>query len=191
MKFSRPMSRIGKQPVQIPAGVDVTVERDGLVRVKGPKGELTMTSHPLATIVTEEVDGGNALVVTMKHTNSTVARALWGTTRALLKNMMIGVTEGFRKSLEINGVGYKVALNGTTLRLNVGYSHPVEYKLPGDVSATVEGNVITLTSTAKQRVGQVAAEIRKIRKPEPYKGKGIKYMDETIRRKAGKAAKAA
>ena len=184
------MSRIGKQPVALPAGVEATIAGE-TVTIKGPTGQLGQTVHPRATVEIRDGESGRELSVTMKGLETTLDGALWGTTRANLQNMVEGVTKGYEKKLEMNGVGYKVALNGRTLKLDVGFSHPVEYPLPEGVSAAVEKNVITLNSIDKQLVGHTAAEIRKIRKPEPYKGKGIKYMEEIIRRKAGKAAKSA
>ncbi|PIS05417.1 MAG: 50S ribosomal protein L6 [Candidatus Buchananbacteria bacterium CG10_big_fil_rev_8_21_14_0_10_42_9] len=177
------MSRVGKEPIVIPAGVTVTVS-DKEVKVKGPKGELS--ERLPANITVAQADG--ALTVAIKNEGDKMQRSLWGTIRAILSNLITGVTEGFSKQLEFSGVGYKAQVNGSTLVLNVGFSHPVEYQLADGVTATVEKNLITISGIDKQLVGQVAAEIRKIRKPEPYKGKGIKYVDETIRRKAGKAA---
>lgn len=177
------MSRIGKKIITIPNGVTVTLDAT-LIKVKGPKGELSQKIHPDVTI-TQDAEG---LKVTVKDPEIKDQRALWGLFGSLLKNMIIGVTEGYAKSLEVNGVGYKVALQGKKLVLQVGYSHPVEFPLPAGVNAVVEGNVIKLDSADKQLVGEMAAQIRKIRKPEPYKGKGIKYTDEVIRRKAGKTA---
>lgn len=180
------MSRIGKQTIQIPQGVTVSIT-DGFVVVKGPKGELKRKLHPVVTV---NVADGIA-TVDVQNKEVKMERALWGTFASHIKNMVVGVTEGFKKQLEINGVGYRVAMQGTDLKIEVGYSHPVIYKMPAEVKASVEKNVITLESIDKEAVGQTASEIRAIRKPEPYKGKGIKYMDEVIRRKAGKAAKAA
>lgn len=180
------MSRIGKKPISIPAGVTVTVA-EGMVRVKGPKGELARPFHSLVSVVV--ADGVCTVDVAQKEEKK--ERALWGTTAAHIRNMVEGVTVGFKKQLEINGVGYRVAMQGKDVKLEVGYSHPVVYQMPGEVKAAVEKNVLTLESSNKDLLGKVAAEIRAIRKPEPYKGKGIKYNEEIIRRKAGKAAKAA
>ena len=177
------MSRIGKKPITIPSGVTVDI-KDQTVTVKGPKGELHIALHPLVSVSQNEQD----LIVDVKKKEDQGEKALWGTFGSILGNMVQGVTEGFTKQLEVNGVGYKVALQGKKLVLNVGYSHPVEFEIPEGLTAEVEKNVITLTGADKQLLGHTAAEIRKIRKPEPYKGKGIKYMDEEIRRKAGKAA---
>lgn len=180
------MSRIGKQTISIPNGVTVTIA-NSKVTVKGPKGELLREIHPLVTVKQED----GVLSASVEKTEEKTERSLWGTFSAHLKNMVEGVTNGFKKQLEINGVGYRVAMQGKDLKIEAGYSHPVIYKMPAVVVASVEKNVITLESIDKEKLGQVAAEIRAIRKPEPYKGKGIKYIDEIIRRKAGKAAKAA
>lgn len=180
------MSRIGKKTIEIPQGVTVTVA-DGTVTVKGPKGELSRPVHPVVTIAVAD----NVATVDVPEKEDKTQRALWGTFAAHVINMITGVTEGFKKTLEVNGVGYRVSMQGKDLKLEVGYSHPVVFPLPASVTATVEKNVITLESIDKEAVGQVASEVRAVRKPEPYKGKGIKYTDEHIRRKAGKAAKAA
>jgi large subunit ribosomal protein L6 len=179
------MSRIGKQPILIPAGVTVTIEHDG-ISVKGPKGALMQKLHP-AVRVTQE---GLTVHVNVENPEQKDHRALWGLFQRLIYNMVIGVTKGFEKQLEVNGVGFKVALSGKKLILHLGFSHPIDVLLPDGVDGKVEKNIITLSSIDKQRVGEVAAHIRKLRKPEPYKGKGIKYVDEVIRRKAGKAGKA-
>ncbi len=177
------MSRIGKTIRPIPAGVNVEV-KDGMIRVKGPKGEV---QQPLNSLVNIEIKENQA-TVSVKNESVKLQRALWGTFSAILGNMIVGVTKGFSRQLEINGVGYKVALNGKDLNLEVGYSHPVVFSAPAGIVFTVEKNLITITGIDKQKVGEIAASIRKIRKPEPYKGKGIKYIDEVIRRKAGKTA---
>lgn len=161
--------------------------KDGVVTVKGPKGELTRVLHPAVTV---SVDNGTCLVDVVQKEEK-AERSLWGTFAAHIRNMVDGVTKEFEKKLEINGVGYRVAMQGKDLKLEVGYSHPVVFAMPADVKASIEKNVITLSSANKELLGKTASEIRAIRKPEPYKGKGIKYSDETIRRKAGKAAKAA
>ncbi len=180
------MSRIGKQPITIPAGVDVTV-KDQEVTVKGPKGTLKMTLHPHTTAVKE----GDILSVKIADEGLKSDRALWGLAGALLRNMIVGVTKGYEKKLELVGVGYRVAMQGKDLKIEVGYSHPVVFEIPAGITATAEKTNITLTGIDKQLVGEMAAQIRRIRKPEPYKGKGIKYAGEYIRRKAGKAAKSA
>lgn len=179
------MSRIGKKIIEIPQGVDVTITTESIV-VKGPKGQLEQTLHPHVTVSQED----NTLRVAVKNPNEKKDNALWGLFGSLVTNMVAGVTTGFQKQLEVNGVGYKVALSGKKLTLNLGYSHPIDFEIPEAVDVAVEKNVITLTSSDKQLVGQVAADIRKLRKPEPYKGKGIKYMEEVIRKKAGKTAAA-
>lgn len=174
------MSRIGKQPVAIPEKVQVTVQ-NGLVEVKGPKGAL---SYELTDKVTVEQVEKELVVKPVDASNK--SKALWGLTRTLINNMVVGVTDGFKKTLEFNGVGYKAAVSGDTLTLNLGYSHPITYKLPTGISATVTKNVIELEGCNKELVGFAAAKIRSFRPPEPYKGKGIKYSNEVILRKAGK-----
>ncbi len=177
------MSRIGKQPIEIPSGVEVSLN-DGVIKVKGPKGELEQIIHPKVKIEKE----GEVVNVSVTKPEDKEERSLWGLFGSLVKNMILGVTDGFEKKLEVNGVGYKVSSSGNKLVLNVGYSHPVEFELPQGITAEVDKNVITIKGFDKQEVGQTAARIRSIRKPEPYKGKGIKYIDEVIRRKAGKTA---
>lgn len=177
------MSRIGKKDIIIPNGVEVTITND-IVTVKGVKGELTQTLHPNVKVEKNE----NIINVTVKNPELKFDKSLWGLFGSLISNMIVGVTEGYEKKLEVNGVGFKVALSGNKLVLNVGFSHPVEFELPKGIEAKVEKNLITLNGIDKKLVGQVAADIRKIRKPEPYKGKGIKYEDEVIIRKVGKAA---
>lgn len=179
------MSRIGKKQITIPAGVTITASA-GLLTVKGPKGEIVKKLHPLVNV---NLADGIASVSVEDEENMT-QRALWGTFGSHLKNMITGVTEGYSKKLEVNGVGYKVALKGTNLELSVGLSHPVKFEIPKGIKATVEENVITLEGIDKELVGLTASQVRSIRKPEPYKGKGIKYSDEVIRRKAGKSAAA-
>jgi large subunit ribosomal protein L6 len=181
------MSRIGKRLITIPAGVQVTAT-DGMVSVQGPKGTLTRV---LPRAVSVSVEGSDVSVAVL-HPDNKKERSLWGTFGAHIKNMITGVSKGFERKLEINGVGYRVALQGKEVKFEIGYSHPVLFALPVGITASVEKNLITLSSIDKELVGQTAAEIRALRKPEPYKGKGIKYVEETIRRKAGKtAAKAA
>lgn len=174
------MSRIGKQPITVPEKVNVTIS-DRKIDVKGPKGELSFTHHEGVTVGEEDK---NLIVKPVDASNKN--RALWGLTRTLVNNMMVGVTTGFTKNLEFNGVGYKAAVKGRSLVLNLGYSHPIDYELPEGVDAKVTKNVIELSGCNKELVGFAAAKIRSFRKPEPYKGKGIKYSDETIIRKAGK-----
>ncbi len=176
------MSRIGKLPIEIPKGVEVVIGKSD-IQVKGPKGSLTVSTHPK---VSYEMEDGK--VVIKRVDQSRVAREQHGLRRTLLNNAVVGVDKGFEKGLELVGVGYKVEVKGQTVVLNVGYSKPVEYLLPEGVQARVEGTKLFLASHDKQVTGEVAAQIRKIRPPEPYKGKGIKYIGEQIRRKAGKSA---
>ena len=176
------MSRIGKKPVAIPSGVTVTID-GSTVKVKGPKGELTRRFRPEMAIAQE-----NGRVVVGRPSDSKEHRALHGLTRALLANMISGVTQGYRKSLEIVGVGYRAEKKGEKLVLSVGYSHTVEYPQPKGITLSTTGpTVVVVEGIDKEKVGQVAAEIRAVRPPEPYKGKGIRYQGEHVRRKAGKA----
>lgn len=175
------MSRVGKVPISIPKGVDVQISDAGVV-VKGPKGTLNVDSHPEITINMD----GQTLVVAPKN-ESRVARQQYGLRRTLIANAVMGVDQGYQKTLEVVGVGYRVNVQGNTVVLSVGYSHPVNYDLPAGIEAKVEGNKIHISGHDKQLVGEVAAQIRRVRPPEPYKGKGIKYVDENIRRKAGKS----
>lgn len=177
------MSRVGKLPIQIPSGVTITVDPD-FVTVAGPKGTLKQFTMPGVTVATED----NQVVVTRANDEPKI-RAKHGLMRALVNNMVVGVSTGFSKKLEINGVGFRVMLQGADLKFNLGFSHDVIYKLPEGITTTVEQNNITVTGISKQQVGQVAAEIRALKKPEPYKGKGIKYADEVIIRKSGKSGK--
>ncbi len=177
------MSRIGKLPIDIPSGVTITVE-NGIVKVAGAKGALEQVALPGITIKQE----GNQINVT-RADDQPDNRAKHGLMRSLINNMVIGVSNGFTKKLELNGVGYRVALAGADLRLNIGLSHDVTFKIPTGITASVEQNIITISGFDKQQVGQVAAEIRALKKPEPYKGKGIKYQDERIIRKSGKSGK--
>lgn len=178
------MSRIGKQIITIPAGVTISVSPENVVSVKGPKGELTKKLNSVAKLKLEN----DTVSVDVVEKEVKFSRSIWGTVAAHLKNMIKGVTQGFKKELEINGVGYKVALQGADLRLEVGYSHPVIFKFPAGVKGEVEKNIIRLSGFDKELLGDVAAKLRKVRPPEPYKGKGIKYLTETVRRKAGKTA---
>lgn len=183
------MSRIGKKPILIPAGVEVTTV-GSVVTVKGPKGTLSRSTHSSVSVTIEDFDGGKGLFVTVKDPENVGDRAQWGTARANLANMVEGVTNGFTRALEINGVGFRVSVQGQKVVMNLGFSHDVEFVLPEGVSGAAEKNVLTLTGMDRETVGQTAARIRKHRVPEPYKGKGIRYTDEVVRRKAGKAAKA-
>jgi len=178
------MSRIGKEPIPVPSGVEVTLA-GGVVTVKGPKGTLTQDVHEAVTVMVED---GQVLVT--RSSDQREHRALHGLTRALIANMVTGVTEGYRRDLEIVGVGYRAAARGSNgLTIQVGYSHPVEVDAPEGITFEVPAPTrISVIGYDKQLVGQVAANIRKIRKPEPYKGKGIRYAGELVRRKSGKAA---
>ena len=178
------MSRIGRLPVAIPAGVTVTIAENNKVTVKGPKGELTREFVPEMTI--EEKEGH---IVVTRPNDLKRNKALHGLTRSLINNMVTGVSNGYEKTLEINGVGYRAAKQGKKLVLTLGYSHPVEMEDPDGVETTVDGNKIVVKGIDKEKVGQYAAEIRDKRRPEPYKGKGIKYSTEVIRRKVGKTGK--
>ena len=177
------LSRIGKLPVVIPAGVTITVD-SGNVVVKGPKGELTQFITPAVDVKVED-----GQVTVHPKDESKTARAQHGLMRALINNMVIGVTKGYEKKLEVNGVGFRVSMSGQDLEMSLGFSHPVKYTPPTDVKISTNKMEITVSGIDKQKVGQVAAEIRSFKKPEPYKGKGIKYVDEVILRKAGKAGK--
>ncbi|MEE0681514.1 MAG: 50S ribosomal protein L6 [Candidatus Gastranaerophilaceae bacterium] len=179
------MSRIGKLPITIPAGVTITVADDNTVTVKGPKGQLCEKLAPSMEVL---VDAG---VLTVKRPNDLKEnRSLHGLSRSLINNMVIGVTNGFQKNLEINGAGYRAQKQGNKLVLNMGYSHPVEFTEPEGIEFEVPApNRISVKGISKQRVGQIAADIRAVREPEPYKGKGIKYDYEVIRRKEGKTGK--
>jgi large subunit ribosomal protein L6 len=176
------MSRIGRQPIIIPEGVEVTIA-DNLVTVKGPKGELT--GKILKGL--EVAKNDNQVIVTQKTINPDTQKQ-FGLQRTLINNMVVGVSEGFTKELEINGVGFRAQMKGKTLEMSLGFSHPIEYNAPEGVEVSVNQNIITVTGYDKQKVGATAANIRMFKKPEPYKGKGIKYVGEHIRRKAGKAA---
>ena len=177
------LSRIGKLPIEIPSGVTITID-SGDVIVEGPKGKLTQFITPAVNV--EITDG--ILTVSPKD-ESKVARSQHGLMRSLINNMVVGVTKGYEKRLEVNGVGFRVASSNNELDLALGFSHPVKYKAPEGVIVTNDKMVIIVSGINKQQVGQVAAEIRALRKPEPYKGKGIKYADEVILRKAGKTGK--
>ncbi len=174
------MSRVGKKPIQIPQDIKVKIDGD-TIHVEGKKGKLSYRFLPQVEVKQE----GNELIITRKAEDR-FSRAIHGTTRSLIANMVEGLSKGFEKKLEIVGTGYRAQMQGNKLVLNLGYSHPIEYIPPKDISISVERNTITVSGYDKQKVGQVAAEIRAFRKPEPYKGKGIKYVDEVIRRKVGK-----
>ncbi len=177
------MSRIGKQPITVPSGVNVTIQPH-LVVVEGAKGRLEQATLSNIEIKQE----GEQLLISRKD-DTAASRAKHGLMRSLVNNMVIGVSEGFSRQLELNGVGYRVSSAGNSLKFNLGFSHEVEYKLPEGITAQIEQNIITITGISKQQVGQAAAEIRALKKPEPYKGKGLKYVNERILRKSGKSGK--
>lgn len=176
------MSRIGKQPIPVPNGVEVTIA-DGVVKVKGPKGELQQTILPGMTVKQE-----NTELIVSRPDDEKMSRSFHGLTRTLIANMVIGVSEGFSKELEVEGVGFKANASGQLLTMSLGFSHDVKFQVPEGVTVEAKNNQITVSGIDKQQVGQVAAEIRALKKPEPYKGKGIRYKDEYIVRKAGKTA---
>ncbi len=178
------MSRIGKLPVEIPEKVKVSISNGTSIKVEGPLGKLEKTFPPIVEIVQE----GNQIKI-LKKSDTKFGRAMYGTARAVVNNLVTGVSKGFEKQLEMNGVGYKAEIAGKLLKLSLGYSHVIEYPIPDNVDIKVDRNIITVKSFDKELVGSVAAKIRSFRKPEPYKGKGIKYVDERILRKAGKTAK--
>ena len=178
------MSRIGRMPIAVPAGVTVDIAENNKVTVKGPKGTLERVLPSEMEIKKE----GEEIIVTRPNDLKKM-KSLHGLTRTLINNMVVGVTEGYTKVLEVNGVGYRAAKSGNKLTLNLGYSHPVEMIDPEGIESTVDGNKIIVKGIDKEKVGQYAAEIRDKRRPEPYKGKGIKYADEVIRRKVGKTGK--
>lgn len=180
------MSRIGKQPIELPAGVQASINDSGVV-IKGPKGELSFAKLPAISLRQE----GNQLFVEVAEETEKENSAIWGLTRSLIANIVKGVSEGHQKFLELEGVGYKVNLQGNKLVMSLGFSHPVEFEAPKGITFSVEKNAITISGIDKELVGQVAANIRKSKKPEPYKGKGIRYKGEVIRRKSGKKAGAA
>ena len=177
------MSRVGKRPISIPKGVEVSVSGSKIL-FKGAK-----ESQELETFGRVGIELKDANLCFSKKDDSVQSRAFWGTYRALANNIVVGLSQGFSKKLEVNGVGYKVAVNGKKLELALGFSHPVVYDIPQGIEMSVDKNVINIKGSNKQQVGQIAAEIREFRPPEPYKGKGIKYSDEVIIRKAGKTSK--
>lgn len=190
------MSRIGKKPVVLPAGVTAEVAGQGL-QIKGPKGSLSLEVHPKVQIAVAD----NTITIDVAKKEDKKEKALWGLSRSLVQNMVDGVVTGYSKQLDVVGVGFKAEVRGTTLVLNLGFSHPIEFQLPAGVEVKAEKDpakvgiqqyqtTITISGIDKQLVGQVAANIRELKKPEPYKGKGIKYGDEVIMRKAGKVVKA-
>lgn len=179
------MSRVGKQPITLPSGVTATYE-NGILTIKGSKGELQMSPNPEMKIIIEE-----SIITVKRPGDSREHKSLHGLTRSLISNMATGVSEGFIKKLEVNGVGYRFQIQGKKLNLSLGYSHPIEYEIPEGIELKTDEekkNILIVSGIDKQLVGQTAAEIRSFRKPEPYKGKGVKYLDEHIHRKAGKTA---
>ena len=177
------MSRIGKLPIKIPSGVTITIDPD-TITVNGSKGSLSQFTLPGVTVKQE----GEEVIVTREN-DEPINRARHGLMRSLINNMVVGVSEGFKKQLELQGVGFRVAMAGQQLKLNLGFSHDVMYDIPQGITIGVEQNIITVSGISKQQVGQVAAEIRALKKPEPYKGKGIRYVGEHIIRKSGKSGK--
>ena len=178
------MSRIGRKTINIPAGVTVELAQDNVITVKGPKGELTKALNPEMII---KIEG--AEITVSRPSEEKLMKSLHGLTRTLIANMIEGVSNGFKKELEINGIGYRAEVKGTALWMKIGFSHDVIMEAPEGITVEVNGNKVTVSGADKQKVGQFAAEIREKRPPEPYKGKGIKYVDEYIRRKEGKAGK--
>ncbi|MFB9071680.1 50S ribosomal protein L6 [Citricoccus parietis] len=177
------MSRIGRLPITVPSGVEIKIDGPN-VAVKGPKGEL---SHAVASPIEVSIEEGTVTVT--RPNDERESRSLHGLTRTLISNMIVGVTDGYEKQLEVIGTGYRVLAKGSDLEFALGYSHPVPVKAPEGISFKVEGNKVTVVGIDKQRVGETAANIRKLRRPDPYKGKGVRYAGEVIRRKAGKAGK--
>lgn len=180
------MSRIGKQPIAIPSRVTATIG-DQRITVRGPKGELVVSLHPVVTVVT--ADG--ALTITVVRPQVKDHRALWGLTARLIQNAITGVTMGFERKLEVQGVGFRAEVKGMSLELHLGFSHPVQFPLPKGITATVEKNVIALSGIDAQLVGETAARVRALRKPDAYHGKGIRFFGETLKLKPGKAVKTA
>ncbi len=178
------MSRVGKKPIVLPSGVKVDLKGLNL-SVVGPKGTLSIEIHPKVSVTLSEKE----VLVDVDNKSDKRQKALWGLFRSLIQNMVDGVAKGFEKKLEVIGVGFKVAMQGQKLIMSLGFSHPVEVEIPKELQVAVDKNTITVTGVDKQKVGQFAAEIRELKKPEPYKGKGIKYADEVILRKAGKVVK--
>jgi large subunit ribosomal protein L6 len=177
------MSRIGKKPIEIPSGLEVKIE-SGLISVRGPKGELKQKIHPHVKI--EKKD--NQIFINVNNPEDVDQCALWGLFSRLIQNMIVGVKDGYEKKMEVVGVGFRVNLQGNKLIFGLGFSHPVEFVLPAGINARVEKNIITLSGIDKQLVGETAAQLRRLKKPDVYKGKGIKYLEEVIKKKPGKAA---
>ncbi len=179
------MSRVGNQPITLPNGVSVSVNND-TITTSGPKGNLTQSKLPKINLAIS-----NDQVVISRDSEELKTKAAHGLMRALVNNMVVGVSRGYERKLELNGVGYRVSVQGSELKFNLGFSHEVTYSVPNDIQISVDQNIITVSGINKQQVGQAAAEIRALKKPEPYKGKGIKYIDEKIIRKSGKSGKEA
>lgn len=177
------MSRIGKLPITVPSGVTITVDKDQ-IKVEGPKGVLSQFMMPGIALLQQD-----SQIIVSRKDETKEQKSKHGLMRSLVNNMIIGVTDGFSKQLEINGVGYRASLEADTLKMSLGFSHDVLYKIPDGIKVIVEQNIITISGISKQQVGQTAAEIRALKKPEPYKGKGIKYVGERIIRKSGKSGK--
>jgi len=177
------MGRTGKQLIEIPSGVEVKIDQ-GFITVKGPMGELKQKINPLITVSLDD----NLVRIRPQNEEIKKQQGLWGLFQRLIKNMVEGVTKGFEKKLELVGVGYRTQLSGNKLILNIGFSHPVDFLIPAGIKIDIDKNIVIIRGIDKQLVGDVAAQIRQIRKPDPYKGKGIKYLDEIIRKKAGKKA---
>jgi large subunit ribosomal protein L6 len=188
------MSRIGSKPISLPNGVDASVN-DRVVSVKGPKGSLTVALHPAVTATVHPAGHEGAtervIAVSVNKPDVVAERALWGLSRQLIANAVAGVQKPYEKSLEFVGVGYKVSMAGKNVHMDLGFSHPIDYPLPEGIEGKTEKQILTISGIDKKMVGEVSAQIRRLRPPEPYKGKGIKYTDEVIRRKAGKTAKTA
>jgi large subunit ribosomal protein L6 len=180
------MSRIGKKPIVIPEKVEAKIDGDSII-IKGPKGELKQKIHPNVNIAIED----KHIIIKVENPEIKDENALWGLFGSLVRNMIIGVTEGFEKRLEINGIGFKALVSGSKLQLNLGFSHAIDFLLPAGITAAVDKNIVVITGIDKQLVGETAARIRTLKKPEPYKGTGIRFVGEIVRLKAGKAAKAA
>ena len=185
--FTTIMSRIGKQPIEIPQGVDVSLENH-TAKVKGPKGELVYEMHPDVAVKKEDNVIHVALKEELSRKRADLAKGLWGLTRTLIFNMIQGVTQGYEKKLEIEGTGYRAVVEGDSLNLTLGFSHPIKAKIPEGILCIVEKNTIIVSGISKQKVGEFAAHIRRYRPVEPYKGKGIRYVGEVVRRKEGKKA---
>ncbi|MGC9049196.1 MAG: 50S ribosomal protein L6 [Patescibacteria group bacterium] len=177
------MSRLGKKPISIPVGVEIKIDQ-GLIIVRGPKGELRQSIHPVVIINLED----KTAKISVKNPDKKEQRVIWGTFARLVQNMIEGVTKGFEKKLQLVGIGFRAQVSGEKLILNIGFSHPVEYKIPSGIKINVEKDIITVSGIDKQLVGETAAQIRCLRKPEPYKGTGIRYLGEVVRKKAGKKA---